>query len=574
MPLINEGKDTTNVASQGNNQIIKNSPISYQAAAFSTPLLKLQRENLGYTPFEYWKGPKPVIPRPERARGPITSRRTTTIAVREIDTSSSLGAQQLSRSATAPAATTTTTVALVAHLEGRAEKNTTTLTGWDDNTDEKKRIDQNQNKLDWGSTITDPPTAKNMGWTDAYNNGGNNHFRSAGPTSFHVHDRHGSVELLTQQPPSYASAQLPPRPTANMKGNVNSNWDPRGWGWKKWAGVALVLIVAIIAGVVAGVLVAKANRYPDYSKLTYTLEDTYSGEDFFDNFDYFEGYDPTSGFVHYVPQARAESLNTNMVVNLQNLTYASSSTAVLRVDTSVGNTSSPDASTGRFSVRVTSKTQYDSGLFIFDVKHTPYGCGTWPALWLSDPSNWPTNGEIDVMEAVNKATDGNQMTLHTDDGCDMKVKRKMTGTAQYKTCSNTTNDNAGCGVLGDADSSYGTGFNSGGGGVMAVEWRDAGIRMWQFARDSIPDDISSGSSPDPSSWGTAAADFPNTDCSISSHFKNQSIIANIDLCGDWAGNVYADSGCPSSCEDYVANYPSAFKNAYWEFGSFSVYKAS
>ncbi|KAH6654982.1 concanavalin A-like lectin/glucanase domain-containing protein [Truncatella angustata] len=343
----------------------------------------------------------------------------------------------------------------------------------------------------------------------------------------------------------------------------HSKWDPRGWRKRTWAGIAAVLIIAIIAGVVAGVLVAKANRYPDYSKLSYSLEDTYSGTDFFDNFDYFEGYDPTSGFVHYVPQARAESLN---------LTYASSSSAVLRVDTSVGNTSSPDASTGRFSVRVTSKTQYDSGLFIFDVKHTPYGCGTWPALWLSDVDNWPTNGEIDVMEAVNLATDGNQMTLHTDSGCEMNVKRKMSGTAQYTDCKNTTNDNAGCGVLGST-SSYGSGFNSDGGGVMAMEWRDEGIRMWQFARDSIPSDITN-KSPDPSSWGTASADFPNTDCSISSHFTNQSIIANIDLCGDWAGNVYADSGCPSDCETYVANYPQAFTNAYWEFGAFQVYKAS
>ena len=57
---------------------------------------------------------------------------------------------------------------------------------------------------------------------------------------------------------------------------------------------------------------------------------------------------------------------------------------MLRVDTSVGPDSVPDASTGRFSVRVYSKTQYTQGLFIFDVVHTPYGCGTWPALWLAE----------------------------------------------------------------------------------------------------------------------------------------------------------------------------------------------
>lgn len=38
------------------------------------------------------------------------------------------------------------------------------------------------------------------------------------------------------------------------------------------------------------------------------------------------------------------------------------------------------------------------------------------ALWLSDPNNWPLNGEIDVMESVNQATTGNQVTLHTTAG--------------------------------------------------------------------------------------------------------------------------------------------------------------
>jgi hypothetical protein len=109
--------------------------------------------------------------------------------------------------------------------------------------------------------------------------------------------------------------------------------------------------------------------------------------DFFQNFDYFTGYDPTQGFVHYVPEAQAKQLN---------LTYASSNSAVLRVDTSVTQDSEPNASTGRFSVRLTSKKTYGVGsLFLFDVLHTPVGCATWPALWLTDPNNWPQNGEID-----------------------------------------------------------------------------------------------------------------------------------------------------------------------------------
>ena len=260
---------------------------------------------------------------------------------------------------------------------------------------------------------------------------------------------------------------------------------------------------------------------------------TDSGTNFFDNFDYFTGYDPSSGFVHYVPEAEATQLN---------LTYATANSAILKVDTSVTSDSVPNASTGRFSVRVSSKTQYNNGLFIFDVLHTPTGCATWPALWLSDPANWPTNGEIDVMEAVNVVSDAaNQMTLHTSSGCSMSVKRKEAGKSLTTSCVNSTDSNAGCGV--DAGSqSFGNTFKSNGGGIMAMELRTEGIRVWQFARDVVPSDVSSGS-PDPSTWGEATADFPSTDCDIGSHFRNQSIIANIDLCGSWAGatNVYGEN---------------------------------
>lgn len=339
-------------------------------------------------------------------------------------------------------------------------------------------------------------------------------------------------------------------------------WKPKYWRKRTWGIVGALIVIIIVVVIVVAVLVSKANRYPNYTKLSYSLADEYSGDTFFDQFDYFTGYDPAEGFVHYVPKEQAETLN---------LTYASSSTAVLRVDTSVGPGSSPDASTGRFSVRLESKKQYGEGLFIFDVKHSPYGCGTWPALWLSDTSNWPANGEIDILESTNNAADGNQMTLHTSDGCTMGVKRLMTGSSLESNCYNATNDNAGCGVQ-TATDTIGALYNQGQGGIMAVEWRTEGIRMWGFDRDSVPSDVTSGS-PDPSSWGTASADFPNTECDIGSHFRNQSIIANIDLCGQYAGGVYAESGCPGTCTDYVANNPTAFTNAFWEFGSFKVYNA-
>lgn len=184
------------------------------------------------------------------------------------------------------------------------------------------------------------------------------------------------------------------------------------------------------------------------------------------------------------------------------------------------------------------------------------------------------------MEAVNQANTGNEMTLHTTNDCQMNVKRKETGKVLSKNCLNSTDSNAGCGVQGSS-ASFGPEFNANGGGIYALEWRDAGIRMWFFTRDSIPSDlptdVSNTTAPDPSTWGEALADFPSTHCDIASHFKNQSIIANIDLCGSWAGStsVYTtEDACPGTCSDFVATNNTAFATAYWEFASWRVYTAS
>lgn len=278
----------------------------------------------------------------------------------------------------------------------------------------------------------------------------------------------------------------------------------------------------------------------------------------------------TDSYPSYVDRATAAHFN---------LTSASASSAILRVDTS-----ETDTSTGRRSVRVESKPQYDRGLFIFDVIHTPYQCSVWPALWLTNRWNWPKDGEIDVMEAANTAETGNQVTLHTTNGCTMQtVRRHQSGKSLGENCWNGTRQNQGCGVRGPPSTS-GSLFNMNGGGVYVLELRSEGIRVWYFPRETVHAEVASlmagsayPSKVDPSNWQQPLADFPNTECSIEEHFRNQSIIANIDLCGQWAGQdkYYSqESHCPGDCVHYVTEQPgSVYEEAYWEFGGWWVLQA-
>ena len=81
----------------------------------------------------------------------------------------------------------------------------------------------------------------------------------------------------------------------------------------------------------------------------------------------------------------------------------------MRVDTT------PTVSGNRRSVRITTQYSYTGGLVLLDAVHMPTGCGTWPAFWSNGP-DWPTFGEIDIVEGVNDYSN-NQATIHTAHGC-------------------------------------------------------------------------------------------------------------------------------------------------------------
>ncbi|KAI8069803.1 concanavalin A-like lectin/glucanase domain-containing protein [Gilbertella persicaria] len=291
----------------------------------------------------------------------------------------------------------------------------------------------------------------------------------------------------------------------------------------------------------------------------WTVKEALSGENFFNGFDYFTGADPTHGFVQYVDKATAKA---------KNLIYTQNGQVIIKADNS---TVTPN---GRPSIRLTSHYTFTTGLVVLDLEHMPTGCGTWPAFWTLGTGTWPNNGEIDIIEGVHNQAH-NQVTLHTSAGCTMEgVSRSQTGKVLTPNCDVNAGGqaaNAGCGVEAPNTNTYGAGLNNIRGGVYATLWTNQGIRTWFFPRGSIPSDITK-EAPNPDAWGKPIANFPFGSNCPSSKFKNHNVIFDLTFCGDWAGSVYGNSGCPSTCVDYVQNNPSAFSQAYWKINSLKIFQ--
>ena len=56
-------------------------------------------------------------------------------------------------------------------------------------------------------------------------------------------------------------------------------WNPKYWSKRTWAIVVPAVIVVLIVVIVTPVKVAEANRYPNYTRLDYSLADTCEFED-------------------------------------------------------------------------------------------------------------------------------------------------------------------------------------------------------------------------------------------------------------------------------------------------------
>ncbi|KAL4947589.1 concanavalin A-like lectin/glucanase domain-containing protein [Aspergillus filifer] len=315
-----------------------------------------------------------------------------------------------------------------------------------------------------------------------------------------------------------------------------------------------------------GSLAASALIFPSIAHAagSYTLQRSFEGEKILDHFNFFDQADPTNGFVTYVNQSYAQDAGLVKITDSGSLYLGVDYETVLSAD-----------GPGRESVRIESNEYYDQGLYVIDIQHMPGSiCGTWPAFWTVGP-NWPDDGEIDIIEGVNKH-DSNKIVLHTSGSCDVGGEHDMSGTMTSSECGDASGT-IGCVVEGQQGSS-GDPFNKANGGVYAMEWQKEYLKIWFFPRSSIPTSLTEGK-PDTSAFGTPMAHLQGS-CNFEERFTHQKMILDTTFCGDWAGGVFGDSGCPvndpsnpiQSCVNYVAENPAAFENAFWELNSIKIYQ--
>ncbi|KAI0043201.1 glycoside hydrolase family 16 protein [Auriscalpium vulgare] len=298
---------------------------------------------------------------------------------------------------------------------------------------------------------------------------------------------------------------------------------------------------------------------PNESDFLWIIQDTYDATNFFQEFSFFNGSDPT----HYVDH------DTAFAHNLSYISYDGK--VVMKGD----DTNWLAEGQYRESVRVSSNTIYNGGLFILDTDRAPWGCGVWPAFWtFGVEETWPGGGEIDIIEGVHD-NEHNQVTWHTNPGCTLNPSANFTGSIVKGSPSPNLDctggpTQPGCGITEWSQASYGPTFDAQGGGVFAMKWDEDGIAVWSFYRVAIPQDIQDGT-PNPANWPTPVAALAPTTCDPATYFSNHSIIFDITFCGDWAGNSYATSGCPGTCNDRLID-PSNFVNASWDINWLKVYR--
>jgi hypothetical protein len=163
--------------------------------------------------------------------------------------------------------------------------------------------------------------------------------------------------------------------------------------------------------------------------------------------------------------------------------------------------------------------------------------------------NWPANGEIDILEAVNSdgnATFGgprcqglyNISTLHTPNNgsCQLCIDGKCQPCNQGSGCSQKFSQNF----------TVGKDFNANGGGVYVCQLsssKDKVIKIWFFQKNNLPDKLQVDNeepitSTDITAWSKTDGYVQFDPCPA--YFNNLFITLNIAVCGDWPNQGYSN----------------------------------
>jgi hypothetical protein len=237
---------------------------------------------LGYTPFEYWKGPKPVV-WPSTRQAPHTythgrkhssgSRAAARISARAhpggavnslrqfepIQPSKLYSAQQFVASLQAAKLVDTK------HGNGYGQDIKLPAGPWD-GADEKSRL-KKLAAIDESSGDYKTPGGVRIAHKEILSR--SHSTRSSPPDYADLPPLNMSKKGSRNPPPGYY----------HDDGRPDRWWDPKTWRRRTWAILVAVVVVIIIIIVIVVTLLQKTNAYPNYKRLVYTLSDEYSGSE-------------------------------------------------------------------------------------------------------------------------------------------------------------------------------------------------------------------------------------------------------------------------------------------------------
>jgi len=264
----------------------------------------------------------------------------------------------------------------------------------------------------------------------------------------------------------------------------------------------------------------------------YRLDWEASGHAFFDDWDYLD-WDFNHGAAQYLRREQAMA---------EGVTAAHDTHAILRV----GERGLPYK---RKTAKVRTRKAWKYFLAAVRFEHVPFGCGLWPAFWMSGIYGpWPNNGELDILEYVNDMT--SQTSLHTG----VRNKCKLDGakltmpncTAFYDLnrmnydCTTNYPTNLGCAAnRWPVPSPAEWNVNP---VTFAIERTERFVKIFRIPNHELPKNLLE-NNPQPDTWDkwivgyyplAASWECPNP----ADVMSPQQLILNINMCGDWAGKIW------------------------------------